>query len=301
MSNTMLAAAVGAALALGIVFLVEYLDDTVKTPDDVTAVVGLSTLSAIAQIAGKPGKEKLVTLLAPRSPVSEAYRALRTNIQYAAVDGPLKSLVVTSAGPGEGKSTTAANLAIVLAQAGREVILVDADLRRPVLHRIFELPNGQGLTTALLDLTVPVVDHVQVTGIPGLRVMTSSAIPPNPAELLGSQRQTDLLAELEKEADIVILDSPPVLTVTDALVLAPEVSGILLVVEAGATRKGVLQKGIDALTRTEGRVLGVVLNRLTPRRSGYYYYQYYHYYQSRYETEGARSSRQRGLLPGLRR
>lgn len=299
-SNTMLAAAVGALVAVGIIFLIEYLDDTIKSPDDVTSVVGLSTLGAIAHIEGKLTKEKLVTLLAPRSPISEAYRALRTNIQFAAVDGPLKSIVVTSSGPGEGKSTTAANLAIVLAQAGRRVIIVDADLRRPVQHRIFELPNGQGLTTALLDLRTPVIQHVQATGVPGLQVMTSGAIPPNPAELLGSQRLSDLLAGLEQEVDTVILDSPPVLTVADALVLAPQVHGVLLVVEAGSTRREMLRKAAEALAHAEARVLGIALNLMTPRRSGYYY-QYYQYYYSQYEKESARSSRRSRFLPGLKR
>jgi len=301
MTNTMLAAAVGAMLAVGVIFLVEYLDDTVKTPDDVTAAAGFSTLGAIASIEASDHKGMLTTLLSPRAPVSEAYRALRTNIQFAAVDGPLKSIVVTSSGPGEGKSTTAANLAIVMAQAGRQVVLVDADLRRPTQHRFFELPNGQGLTTALLDLGASATQHIQATGVPGLRVMTSGPIPPNPAELLGSQRQTDLLAALAEEADIVILDSPPVLTVTDALVLAPQVSGVLLVAEAGGTRREMLQKTKEALAHAEGRVLGVALNRLTPRRSGYYYYQYYQYYYSRYEKEGARPTRQRKLLSGLKR
>ena len=300
LSNTMLAAATGALLAVAVIILIEYLDDSVKTPDDVISTVDLSTLGAVAHIEGKTSQDRLVTLTAPRSPISEAYRALRTNIQFAAVDGPVKTIMVTSAGPGEGKSTTVANLAIVLAQAGRRVILVDADLRRPIQHRIFGLPNSRGLTTALLDLNAPVSDHLQATGVRDLRVMTSSAIPPNPAELLGSQRQIELLAELEKEADIVLLDSPPVLTVSDALVLAPRLDGVLLVVEAGATRRGALIKARHALLHTGGRLLGVTLNRLTARRSGYYYYQYYQYYYSRYEKEEG-DSRRRKFLPGLRR
>ncbi len=301
MQNTMLAAAVGGMLALGVVFLVEYLDDTVKTPDDVTMVTNLSTLGAIGQIEGTYAKDKLVTLLAPRSPLAEGYRALRTNIQFASVDGPLRTVLVTSPGPGEGKSTTAANLAVVLAQAGRQVILVDADLRRPNLHRFFELPNGQGLTTALLDFQTPAIRHVQPTAMPGLRVLTSGPIPPNPAELLGSQRQAELLQSLQEEVDVVILDSPPVLTVTDALVLAQLVNGVLLVIDAGSTRREALLKARDALVHSEGRIFGVALNRLTPRRSGYYYYQYYQYYTSRYEKEDARPKPKRGLLSGLRR
>jgi succinoglycan biosynthesis transport protein ExoP len=299
-TNTMLAAGLGAAIAIGIGFLIEYLDDTVKSPEDVTSIVDMPTLGVISQIEGRTSKERLITRVAPRSPVSEAYRALRTNIQFASVDGPLKSIMVTSAGPSEGKSTTAANLAVVLAQAGKQVILVDADLRRPIQHRFFELPNSRGLTTALLDLEAPVGEHIQDTSVPGLRLMTSSAIPPNPAELLGSQRQADLLAALQDEADIVVVDSPPVLTVTDALIMASRMSGVLLVVEAGATRRAGLLKAMDALMHADGRVLGVTLNRMTRRRSGYYYYQYYQYYYSRYQDED-RASRRRHLLPGLRR
>jgi succinoglycan biosynthesis transport protein ExoP len=299
-TNTMLAAGLGAAIAIGIGFLIEYLDDTVKSPEDVTSIVDMPTLGVISQIEGRTSKERLITRVAPRSPVSEAYRALRTNIQFASVDGPLKSIMVTSAGPSEGKSTTAANLAVVLAQAGKQVILVDADLRRPIQHRFFELPNSRGLTTALLDLGAPVGEHIQDTSVPGLRLMTSSAIPPNPAELLGSQRQADLLAALQDEADIVVVDSPPVLTVTDALIMASRMSGVLLVVEAGATRRAGLLKAMDALMHADGRVLGVTLNRMTRRRSGYYYYQYYQYYYSRYQDED-RASRRRHLLPGLRR
>ena len=300
MNNTVLAALVGAMLAAAIVLLVEYLDDSVKTPDEVTALTNAATLGVIGQIEGATGREKLVTMNAPRSPLSEAFRALRTNIQFSAVDEPLKSILVTSSGPGEGKSTTAANLATVIAQAGKNVILVDADLRRPTLHRFFELPNGQGLTTALLDVQSPAVAHLQETIVPRLKVMSSGPIPPNPAELLNSQRQSDLIVELVNSVDVVIIDSPPVLTVADALVLAPQVSGVLLVVEAGRTRREMLQKAKDALVRTEGRLLGVALNRLTSRRSGYYY-QYYQYYFNEYEKDSAGQKRQRKLFSGWRR
>ena len=301
MNNTMMAAAIGAMLAVGVAFLIEYLDDTIKTPDDIVNIASLSTLGAIGHIEGTIGKEKLVAFFAPRSPLSEAYRALRTNIQFAAVDNPLKSILVTSPGPGEGKSTTAANLGIVMAQAGLRVILIDADLRRPILHRFFELPNGQGLTTALLDLKTPATEHIQTTSIPGLRILTSGPMPPNPAELLGSKRQLELLGGLEAMSDVIILDSPPLLTVADALVIAPLVKGVLIVVEAGATRRGMLQKAVEALLHSGGRVIGTALNRMTRRRSGYYYYQYYQYYYSRYEKERPQRDEQRRLLPGLRK
>jgi non-specific protein-tyrosine kinase len=298
--NTVFAVLVSAMIGFGIVYLIEYLDDTVKSPDDVTAVVRLPTLGAVGQIEPGEGGSKLVAAGSPRAPISEAYRALRTNIQFASVDGVLQSLMVTSAGPGEGKSTTAANLAIVLAQAGRRVVLVDADLRRPVLHRQFGLSNSRGLTTALLDVKTAVADHLQGTEVAGLTVMTSGPIPPNPAELLGSHRMADLLASLKHETDVIVIDSTPVLTVADALVLAPHVDGTVLVVEVGKTRRDALVQAREALQRTEGRLFGIALNKVSIERSGYYYYAYYqHEGQDGERDTGNR--RPRDFLARLRR
>jgi non-specific protein-tyrosine kinase len=294
LNNTVLAALVGAMLASAVVFVAEYLDDSVKTPNDIASLLGSATLGTIGQIGNGAGQKKLVALSEPRSPLSEAFRALRTNIHFAGVAESLSAILVTSSGPGEGKSTTSANLALVLAQAGKQVILVDADLRRPTLHRFFDLPNGQGLTTALLDLRSPIDAHLQETEVTGLKVMSSGPIPPNPAELLSSQRQSDLLQELQRQSDIVLIDSPPVLTVADALVLAPQTNGVLLVVEAGRTRKEVLKKAGEALERTDARLLGVVLNQMTARRSGYYY-QYYQHYYSEYEQDRPGRTKQRKL------
>jgi succinoglycan biosynthesis transport protein ExoP len=274
--NTILAALVSAMIGFGVVYVIEYVDDTIKSPDDVAAIVGLPTLGAIGQIEGNDSQSRLVTVSSPRDPISEAFRALRTNIQFASVDGLLHSLMVTSAGPGEGKSTTAANLAVVLAHAGRKVVLVDADLRRPVLHRLFKLSNSKGLTTALLDVKAPASVHLQSTDVTGLSVMTSGPIPPNPAELLGSHRMADVLASLKQGSDVVILDSTPVLTVADALVLAPHVDGTLLLVEAGKTRRDALVQAREALQRTDGHLFGIALNKISAQRSGYYYYAYYH-------------------------
>jgi capsular exopolysaccharide synthesis family protein len=273
------------------------MDDTVKSPDDVASVVGLPTLGAIGQIEGHGIDSTLVAAATPRDPISEAFRALRTNIQFASIDGLLHSLMVTSAGPSEGKSTTAANLAVVLAQAGRKVLLVDADLRRPVLHRQFGLSNSKGLTTALLDLKAPASGHCQPTEVPGLFVMTSGPIPPNPAELLGSLRMVDVLTSLKQESDVVILDTTPVLTVADALVLAPHVDGTLLVVEANKTRRDALIQAREALLRTEGRLFGIALNKVSVQRSGYYYYAYYQRDAAEANRQPA-GRRRRRFLPG---
>ena len=278
MTNTLLAAIVGLLLALGTAFLVEYLDDTVKTPDDVSRVSGLSTLGAIARLKDIDGTRQLIAWLRTKAPESEAYRTLRTNIQFSSVDKPIRSLLVTSSSPGEGKSTTTANLAVVLAQTGQRVIAVDTDLRRPVLHKVFGVPNNMGLTTALLGGdTAPIESYLQPTEIDSLSVLTSGPIPPNPSELLGSNRMGHLVERLTEAADIVIFDSPPVLAVTDAAVMGRQVDGVLLVADAGHTREHALAGATAELQKTGTNLLGVALNRLDTRRGGYQYYYYYYY------------------------
>ena len=221
-TNTLLAAVVGAMIALGAAFLIEYLDDTIKTPDDVSRVSGLSTLGAIARLKEGGQTRQLIAWLRTKAPETEAYRTLRTNIQFSSVDKPLRTLLVTSSGPGEGKSTTTANLAVVLAQAGKHVVVVDSDLRRPMQHKIFGVPNNTGLTTALLNGdAIHLEGHLQQTEIEKLQVLTSGPIPPNPSELLGSQRMARLIEALTQRADIVLFDSPPVLAATDARHYAP--------------------------------------------------------------------------------
>jgi non-specific protein-tyrosine kinase len=282
-------------LALGAVFLIEYLDDTVKTPDQIQEDTDMATLGAIAQIKGVNASERLVTHRTPRDPISEAYRVLRTNLSFSAVDGGLHSMLVTSSSPGEGKSTTTANLAVVLAQMGKRIIVVDADLRRPIQHKIFEVPNNQGLTTAILDNQTPISYHIQKTKIPNLYILASGPIPPNPAELLNSQRMSQVLTALKKEADLVVFDTPPTLTVADASILAPQVDGCLLVVESGQTKRDTFVQATERLNRTGAVLFGAVMNRLKPRRSGYYYnYYYYHHY---YDTEPGKRSKRLRLKP----
>ncbi len=275
--NTLLAAVVGAMLATGVAFLIEYLDDTVKTPDDLQQLANLSALGVIARIPGEEASERVVAAHQPRSPISEAYRTLRTNLEFSAVDSGLHTLVVTSGNPQEGKSTTAANLAVVMAQAGKQVILVDADMRRPRVHALFGSSNNYGLTTAIMQGNPSPMEYVQDTDVPNLRIMTTGPIPPNPAEILGSQRTREVIDHLKEEADLIIFDSPPVLAVTDAAVLSTVVDGVLLVVEVGRTRRDVLYRATDALRRVGGHVLGAALNRVSSKRGGYYYYKYYEY------------------------
>ena len=288
--NTVVAALVGALLALGFIFLLEYLDDTVKNQDQVLADTGLSSLGAIARIKASDPTESLIAYNQPRDPLSEAYRVLRTNLGFTAIDGDLDSIIITSASPGEGKSTTAANLAVVMAQAGKRVILVDSDLRRPTQHRIFGLTNSHGLTTALLDNMSPATTHVKDTKVRGLRILTSGPIPPNPAEILSSQRMGQLIEELGEESDILLFDTPPVLSVTDAAVLAPQTQGTLFVVQVGETRRDTLTQAVNRVRKTNAHVLGVLLNRIKPSHGSYYYYQYY----SSYSQDGGRTRRRLG-------
>lgn len=277
LTNTLLAAVIGAMLAVGVAFLIEYLDDTVKTPDDVQRVSGLSTLGAIARLKDGGVARQIIAWSRTRVPESEAYRTLRTNIQFSSVDKPIRSLMVTSSSPGEGKSTTAANLAVVLAQANQRVIIVDTDLRRPVLHKVFGVPNNTGLTTALLAGEAAEFDlHLQPTEIESLKVLTSGPIPPNPSELLGSHKMATLVSSLVDSTDIVIFDSPPVLAVTDAAVLSRQVDGALVVVDAGRTKEQALANAVLELQKASASVLGVALNRLDTRRGHNFYYYYYY-------------------------
>ncbi len=291
-TNVLLAAVVGAMIAAGAAFLIEYLDDTIKSPDDVARVSGLSTLGAIARLKEAGAQRQLIVWMSSKAPESEAYRTLRTNIQFSSVDKPIRTLVVTSSGPSEGKSTTAANLAIVMAQTGQKVVLVDADLRRPVLHKTFGIPNNIGITTALLaGDDVDLQAYLQPTEIDNLMLITSGPIPPNPSELLGSQRMKNVIERLTQLADIVIFDTPPVLVVTDAAVLSRQSDGVLLIADAGGTREPALAHAVEELRKTGANILGVALNRLDSRSRGYYYYYYYYYYT---DESGVRRRRSEG-------
>jgi len=295
MQNVLLAATVGLILAVGAAFLLEYLDDTIKTPDDIQQALGLFTMGAITRISGDRIEDKLVTTAHPRSPIAEAYRALRTNLQFFAVDKPLKTLLVTSANPIEGKSLTAANLGVVMAQAGMSVILVDSDLRRPVLHRVFQLTKEEGLTNALLQGISVSDGYLQATEVENLRVMTSGPVPPNPSELLASERMSGLIEHLKKQADVLLFDSPPCLAVTDAAVLSSQVDGVLLVVDAGVCRRELAVRAVDGLSKIGGNILGAVLNKLSPRGAGSYYY-YYYYSEEGDETKRRKSKGFRSRL-----
>lgn len=274
--NTILGLISGVVLGVSTAFLLEYLDDTLKTSEDVEKELGLTTLGNIGRLGPiKELRDGLVTASSPRSPVVEAYRVLRTNLRFSSLDNPASSVLVTSAGPREGKTTTAANLAVVMAQAGKKVILVDTDLRHPTLHQMFQVPEGPGLSALLLEEAPNVEAALAETEVEGLWVLTCGPMPPNPAELLGSERMAALVEDLKTRADAVLFDSPPVLAVTDATLLATAVGGVLLVVDCARTRSEAGRRTKEALEKVDARILGVVLNRQTEGRGGYYYYYYY--------------------------
>jgi non-specific protein-tyrosine kinase len=214
----------------------------------------------------------LITLTDPRSPAAEAYRTLRTNLYFSSLDRALETLVVTSAAPAEGKSTTLSNLAVTLAQGEKRTILVDADLRRPTLHTLFDVSNSRGLTTMAVDDSALADPPVLQTGIENLWLLPSGPLPPNPAEILGSRRMEEIIAALKARADIVLFDAPPVIVVTDAAVLGTKVDGVLLVISAGKTRREHALRAKELLERVKIRLVGAVLNNAPPDQSigGYY-------------------------------
>lgn len=210
-------------------------------------------------VNGTVAERALITLRDPSSAAAEAYRTLRTNILFSSLDRPLHTLVITSTGPDEGKSTTLANLAVTMAQAEQRVLMVDCDLRRPSLHSIFGVSNDRGVTSALLEQSEGPLP-IQETGVAGLRLLASGPLPPRPADLLGSRRMGALIERLRTEADMVLFDTPPVVAVTDAAVLAPRVDGVLLVLQAGHTRRDRAREARQMLEKVKANIIGVVLN-----------------------------------------
>jgi len=218
-------------------------------------------------------KRQLIVHTQAKSPMAEAYRTLRTNLQFLKIDGELKVIIFTSAGPSEGKSTTIANLAVALANSGKKVVLIDCDLRKPTQHKIFGRKN-HGLTNVLVE-ELPVWDLVQDTDVENLCLLTSGPIPPNPSELLSSKSLQAVLDLLKNVADYLLIDSPPVVAVTDACVLAQKADGVVLVLNAGTIKPEMAQKAKELLLQANARLLGVILNRVEIDVEHSYYYYYY--------------------------
>ncbi len=277
--NTIVAVLLGTLLASGLVFLLEQLDDSIRSPEQLEQALNAPIIGHIAAFEADKNSAPLAHTQ-PRSPVVEAYRALRTNLQFTAVDKSLRTILVTSATQGEGKSTTATNLATVMAQANLKVVIVDADLRRPSMHNKFDQPNHTGLTNFIINREDSALYETDLrpTGIANLSLIPSGAIPPNPAELLGSKSMTDLLEKLEALCDVIIIDAPPTLAVTDAVLLSRSVDGVLFVVDSQNTDLRVAQEGLQQLRKIDAALVGVLMNRMNEQHGGYaYQYQYAKY------------------------
>jgi succinoglycan biosynthesis transport protein ExoP len=284
-SNTtvIMAAGVGAVLAITAAFVLELLDNSIRTTEKLNKVTGLPVLAGIAEL--KEEDLKLVTLSKPLSPTAEAYRMIRTAIQFSGIqdDTEVTNILVISATPGEGKSTTASNLAVVLAQAGYKVLLVDGDLRRPTQHQIFGLSNKRGLTSMLLQMGMDstdeeiseiLTDTLQSTQAERLQLLACGPIPPNPAELLGSMKMKRVLSIADKNFDFVLIDSPPLLSVSEGLILSRRVDGVVLVARA-TTNKSQIKQAAEKLREINANVIGAVLNSVKSRDEGYRTLQYY--------------------------
>lgn len=227
--------------------------------------------------------DTLISHMSPKSPISEAYRTLRTNVQFSDLDRDIQTIVFTSALPGEGKTTTASNYGVVSAKAGKRVLIIDADMRKPTLHRVFRQPNVRGLSDALLSEKTALT-FVLPTDEPRLDVMTSGPIPPNPAEILGSKKMRALIDEVKEHYDLILFDAPPVGVVTDAQILASFLDGTIVILRVGKGDRKQAQYAVELLRNVKANVLGVVLNRLPIHEGGYYKYKYYHYYSGSYDN-----------------
>jgi capsular exopolysaccharide synthesis family protein len=273
--SAMLAAVVGLFLGAGIVFLIEFLDDSLRDPQEITRKWGIPVLGMIVNFESKNGNE-LITEKQPRSPVSEAFRSLRTNLQFTSVTSPLHTLLVTSPSPEDGKTTIVGNLACVFAQVGRKVVVVDSDLRRPALHKLFERPNRFGLTDQFIHPQEYLNGAVQPTEIKNLYLLSSGSLPPNPSELISSHRMVEIIQSLEAQYEVVFLDAPPSLVVTDANVLANHADGVILVIRPSTTKRAAIKHTIEQLAQVKANIVGVVLNGVDVRKTRYSYYRGYY-------------------------
>jgi len=282
--NIALGVVLGMMLGVGLAFLRDLLDNTVKSQETLEKITGTGAVGYIPFDKNLQASPAL-SFDVDNSVTAEAYRKLRTNLQFLAVDDPPRVIVVTSASPSEGKSTTAINVALSLAEAEHSVVLIDGDLRRPRLAKALELVGSVGLSTALSG-AAPIDEVLQQTKFPRLTFLGSGQIPPNPSELLGSLAAGKLLGELRTEFDYVIIDSSPLLAVTDAAILAKHADGVLIVARAGKTKREQLQHAVGMLNDVGATLLGAVLSMLPARGAGSYSYGYY-YYGRKYGDEAA--------------
>lgn len=274
--SLMLGLFVGALLGAGVVALLEFLDNTVKPEVNVQALASAPLLATVSELSKlEPGGRQVFTLSQPKSGAAEAMRLLRTNLEFASASRKIQSLTVTSPSPGVGKSTVTANLGVVMAQAGLLVVVIDADMRRPTQHRIFGIGNGTGLTTLLRHPERPWESVARKVALPGLLLVPSGPVPPNPSDLLSSDRFIRLIKTIKADADVVIIDSPPVLSASDSLVVARHTDGVMMVCHSSKTRTDALRHASHSIHQGDIRLIGVVLNRQKGQQAASYYGEYY--------------------------
>jgi polysaccharide biosynthesis transport protein len=272
-------------LAIGLAFLIEQLDNRIRTPQELKAMLSVPFLGMVPTTGKDAPTNPLISGAAPANFV-EAMKTVRTNVLFSSAEEGLRTLVVTSAGPGEGKSIIAANLAVALAQAGQRVLLVDGDMRRPRVHELFDISEEPGLSNVLTGNT-KVTEAVRASGVRGLWVMPSGHIPPNPAELLGSHRYVELINSLETHFDWAIIDTPPVLAVTDSSIAGNQASGVVFVVASDKTSRHAAREAIEQLEGANVHVVGSVLNRVDILKHPYYYASYYRKEYAKYYTKSS--------------
>ena len=282
-------------MGIGLTVLFEHMDNTLKTPEDVKEHLGLPFLGMVPDVGVKttsnsPRPSPLI-LKNPQSAVAEAYRVLRTNLIFSSAETKGRALVITSANPGEGKTTTVANLASSLALNGAKVLAVDADLRRPTMHQHFGIPKTPGLSDLIVG-KCQASEAIHTTRFKGLQVLPCGYVPPNPAELLGSAAMKQVVDALRSHYDWVLIDTPPILAMADTPVLCPLVEGVILVIGAEVSGRPAIQRAVDQILGVGGKVVGVVLNKVDLERNSYYYGQYYGEYYRSYYAEGASPSAQ---------
>jgi polysaccharide biosynthesis transport protein len=297
--NILLAIIVGFVTGIGLAFFFEYLDNTIKIPEDVKQHLKIPYLGPVPLFAsekeGGPGdamRPALVAFHLPKSTASESFRGIRTSILLSSAESEPQILLVSSAGPREGKTITAANIAVTMAQSGSKVIILDCDMRRPKIHKLFGLPREHGISN-LLASSSDVEGAIVSTRIPNLDVMPCGPIPPNPSEILGSKRMVNLLDSLRKKYTRIIIDSPPSTAVTDAVVLSKSVDGVILVIRAGETIRQMAKNGVAQFEAVGAPILGAILNAVDLGRDSYYYYQYYYYYYGEDQKKRKKSRRKK--------
>lgn len=303
--NIILGFIMGLIISMGVAFVIEYFDTSIKGIDDIEKFLKIPILTSIPSIRAKVKKgeveeieKRLITHYKPRSPISESYRSLRTNLQFASVDGGVKTVVITSPAPREGKTLTASNLAITQAQAGKKTLLLDTDLRKPMIHNLFNLKKEDGISRVLTG-ELKLDDVLRRTDVENLYVITSGPVPPNPSELLGSKKMKTVLKELKDRFDIIVMDSPPMIAVTDPVVLGQEVDGMVFIIRSGKTTRDIAEKSKSNAEYARIKILGCVLNDVDVRHVygtyNYYYYQYYSYYSDEEGKEKRKKKHRRHI------